>query len=337
MKWRVLGITALFLSVFVIMASAQSTDEPNVACVLTPNQGFANIRSAPDINSEVIGTVPSGSSANGLVATTDNAASIWYWVETGWVSQSAVEISDPCADVFLLTPLTEAPRQAVTILFQLGVSAGDADAYTDQIAIFGSSPRVPAVRIDQIALAESGENGAVICDADDCGEFTLFLFTPIPSSGGGLFPEPITPSAPRTPVPGGSSLLDALTGYTSPRDCLPVGQVCLVALLRAPSVESETCTAADFAARLSIPDDTPRATYFQPLTEVLREAGLQSLNGRRVPTRFLTPLGESDPCQLELLLPVSEPGAERFRLVEGGLQASFDVIRVTPPGGAGVE
>ena len=330
MKWRLFGLIMLLIFGVAVIVSAQSADTPDESCILTPTQGFANVRAAPDINGQVVGTIPSGTTGVGLAQTTDNSGSIWYFLDEGWVSTSAVESSDACADLYTITPLTEAPRQKVTFIFEMGVSEGDADSYTEQVAIFGNSPRVPAVVVDSVTINEGGDNGDVICEQDACGILTLFLFTPIPSTGGGLFPEPITPSAPRTPVPN-SSAPNNLSGYTAPLDCLPLGQVCLVALLRAPSPDSELCPSADFDQRLSLATETPRTTVLLPLTEVLREAGLRSLNGRRIETRFAETLGEDDPCELELLLPVGEPGAERFSLVDGGLQANFDVIRVTPP------
>jgi hypothetical protein len=84
------------------------TPSPNPLAVTNPGPTAVNLRSQPDLNADNVGILDIGASAVVLGRTVD---SLWYQVEfpgqagqTAWVYASLVQLSDPTADLLVITP-----------------------------------------------------------------------------------------------------------------------------------------------------------------------------------------------------------------------------------------
>ena len=108
---KVLGLTVVAAPT---AALTQGTPEPGATAVSSPpviiNPGptAVNLRNQPDLNAGNIGLLDIGASAVVLGRTAD---ALWYQVEfpgqpgqTAWVYASLVQLSDPTADLPVITP-----------------------------------------------------------------------------------------------------------------------------------------------------------------------------------------------------------------------------------------
>lgn len=66
------------------------------ACLLTPTGAFANVRSAPALEADILTTITEHTTHTVLGRSTDNT---WYLIEQGWVSSTVVVLSGDCSTV----------------------------------------------------------------------------------------------------------------------------------------------------------------------------------------------------------------------------------------------
>ncbi|MFN8527547.1 MAG: SH3 domain-containing protein [Anaerolineae bacterium] len=324
-----LAFVVLMLSLALLPPIAQgqdSTPVPAARCLLTPREGYANVRSQPTVDSPVVIRVNRGEQVVGIAALYDRAGALWYFTPAGWTADVAVTADETCTRLFAVSSLALAQRHSADIRFDAPPSTGEADSYVDQASIYGNVPRTPALTVHQIDI-RTAENQEV-CSAEGCDHLTLLLYVPSSGRVTGFFSIPPGPGI--TPEP---PSLDTLL-YTSPAECLPLGSVCLVGIVRTPPAASTACPAEQFAGLINavpITHPDPESPTLPLLVQDLREAALRSLDVMRITPANLPPLGETDPCEFELLIPSSLPGEVRFSMIDGGITGFFDVIRVSPP------
>ncbi|MDX2162310.1 MAG: hypothetical protein SF162_13370 [bacterium] len=301
-------------------APPAETPLPPESCQLTAADSYANVRTYPSINAPVALTLDSGETALGLAKTFDNGNAVWYFTPAGWIAEVAVTISDGCARLFTVQSLDGAVRRQVRLIFDARPGAGDADTYAVQDSMYGNAPRIPAITLNAVTLLDMRD--AVVCDGESCGRLSLLLFAPQSGRVTNFFAS--------TPQPGVTPLPPSFTRllFTSPAECIGVGQVCLVAIVRESAETLASCPAARIDSALPIPPDGERIEGLTTVIEQVREAALASATVLR--ENAVAGTGVLD-CPLELLIPVNEPNEPRFFNIDGGLQGIFYSIRLTPP------
>ncbi len=87
----------------VMIAGAEATEAASSTGACTVSGDNANVRSMPDINAEVAGSLTMESQAAVIGQTNDADGFVWYQIDMGWVRSDAVTVAGDCTAVPMVT------------------------------------------------------------------------------------------------------------------------------------------------------------------------------------------------------------------------------------------